>query len=109
MSRFATALYGRVIGLVLGSGTALTSTPAEAAKMSPADKVALKQAVAGCKGMARGKNIKWWRWIARRNYINACVTEALKERPNTLRLIKYNPNLPMDEWDQPVEFKRSRR
>jgi hypothetical protein len=109
MSRFATALFAGVIALILASGTALTPTPAEAAKMSTADKVALKQAVVGCKAEAKGKNIKWWRWLARRKYINACVTEALKERPNIMQLIKYNPNLPIEEWDQPVEFKHSRR
>ena len=109
MSRFATALYGCAIAMVLTGGTALTSTPADAAKMSAADKLALKRAVAGCKGMARGKNIKWWRWVARRKYINDCVTDTLKERPNVLRSIKYNPNLSIEEWDQPVEFKRSRR
>jgi hypothetical protein len=94
--------------MALASGTTLTSTPVEAAKLSTSDKVALKRAVIGCKAEAKGKNIKWWRWVKRRKYINDCVTEALKEHPDIIRLIKYNPNLPIEEWEQPVEFKRSR-
>jgi len=109
MSRFATALLTCVIAMVLASGTALTPAPAEAAKMSKADQIALKDAVKGCKAEAKGKNIKWYRWVKRRKYINDCVTGALKEHPNIIQLIRYNPNLPIEEWDQPVEFKRSGR
>ena len=46
MYHFATAL---IASMVLASGIAFMPTPAEAAKMSNADKVALKQATVGCK------------------------------------------------------------
>jgi delta 1-pyrroline-5-carboxylate dehydrogenase len=44
MSRFATALFTCIIAMVLAGGNALMPTPAEAASMTKADKVAL----AGC-------------------------------------------------------------
>src|SRR6516225_3012181 len=81
MSRFATALLTCVIAMVLASGTALTPAPAEAAKMSKADQIALKDAVKGCKAEAKGKNIKWYRWVKRRKYINDCVTGGSQGAP----------------------------
>jgi hypothetical protein len=47
--------------------------------MSKADKVALKEAIIACKAEARGKKVKW---LARRKYVNHCVAQALKDRPN---------------------------
>jgi len=49
MSRFATALFTCIIAMALASGNALMPTPAEAASMTKADKVALKQAIVACK------------------------------------------------------------
>jgi hypothetical protein len=74
--------------------------PAEAARLSKAEKVALKQAIVACKAQAKGRKIKW---LARRKYVNNCVTEALKDHPNidVIRLIKENPNitnLPVEKW-----------
>jgi hypothetical protein len=101
MSRFATALFTCIIAVVLAGGTALMPTPAEAASMSKADKVALKEAIVACKGEARGKKVKW---LARRKYVNHCVAEALKGRPNidVIQLLKDHPDmkdLPMEGWD----------
>jgi hypothetical protein len=74
---------------------------AEAASISKADKVVLKQAIIGCKAEARGKKAKW---LARRKYVNHCVAEALKDRPtiDVIQLLKNHPNLidlPMEQWD----------
>ncbi len=76
-------------------------TSAEAASISKADKVVLKQAIVACKAEARGKKVKW---LARRKYVNHCVAEALKDRPNidVIQLLKSHPNLidlPMEQWD----------
>jgi hypothetical protein len=102
MSRFGAALFTCIIiAMVLVSGTALMPAPAEAASMSKADKVALKEAINACKAEARGKKVKW---LARRKYVNHCVAEALKDRPNldVIQLLKNHPDmkdLPMEQWD----------
>ena len=101
MSRFAAALFTCIITMVLASGTALMPAPAEAASMSKADKVALKEAIIACKAEARGKKVKW---LARRKYVNHCVAQALKDRPSidVIQLLKNHPDmkdLPMEQWD----------
>lgn len=101
MSRFTTALFTCILAMVLAGGTALMPTSAEAASISKADKVVLKQAIVACKAEARGKKVKW---LARRKYVNHCVAEALKDRPNIdiIQLLKNHPNLidlPMEQWD----------
>ena len=52
---------------------------ADAAKLSEADKVALKQATVACKAEMKDKKI---RWPKSRTYINECLKEALKDHPN---------------------------
>jgi hypothetical protein len=100
MSRFAAALFTCIIAMVLASGTALMPATAEAASMSKADKVALKQAIIACKAEAKGKKVKW---LARRKYVNNCVAQALN-RPSidVIQLLKNHPNmkdLPKEQYD----------
>ena len=92
MSRFATALSAGIIAALLVGGTAFVPVPAEAAKMSKIDKVALKQATVACKAEARGKKV---RWLARRNFVNTCVAKALKGYPSIdlIQLRRDHPNL----------------
>ncbi len=66
MSHFVTALSAGIIATVLVSGTAFMPAPAEAAKMSKADRVALKEATVACKAEARGKKV---RWLARHKFV----------------------------------------
>ena len=101
MARFVTALFACIIAMVLAGGSALMPTPANAASLSKADKVALKEAIIACKAEAKGKKVKW---LARRKYVNQCVTEALKGRPNidVAQLLKDHPemrDLPAEKWD----------
>jgi hypothetical protein len=80
MYHFATALFAGIIATVLVSGTAFLPTPAEAAKMSKADKVALKEATVACKAEAKGMKIRWW--LAKRKYVKNCIIRtALKSQP----------------------------
>ena len=100
MSRFATALIMCVIVTVLAHSTGLMPTSAEAASVSKADKIALKEAIVACKAEARGKKVKW---LARRKYVNHCVADALKDHPNidVTQLLKKHPNLtdlPVEQW-----------
>ncbi len=71
MSHFATALFAGIIATALIGGPAFMPMPAEAAKMSKADKIALKEATVACKAEARGKKVRW-----------TCVAKALKGHPN---------------------------
>ena len=50
-----------------------------AARVSKADEIALKEAIVACKAEAKGKKMGW---LAGRKYVNKCVAEALKGRPN---------------------------
>lgn len=101
MSRFATALLTCITAAALAGGTALMPTTAKAAPVSKADKVALKTAIVACKAQAKGEKVKW---LARRKYVNNCVTEALKGRPHidVMDVLKNHPDmkdLPMEKYD----------
>ena len=60
--------------------------------LSKAEQVALKQAIVACKAEAKGKKVKW---LSRRKYVNNCVQEALKERPNinVMQELKKHPDM----------------
>ncbi len=99
ISRFKTALVAGVTAMVVAG--ALMPGAAEAARISRADKAALKDAISSCKAEAKGKKIKW---LARRNYVNHCVAEALKDHPtiDVIQLLKSHPNLdrlPKEQWE----------
>ena len=98
MSRFVSGLMTCMIAVAFTMGATLT---AESARMTKAEKVALKQAVVACKAEAKGKKIKW---LARRKYVNQCVVEALKDHPSIdiQRMLKEHPgmrDLPAEQWD----------
>jgi hypothetical protein len=98
MSLFVTGLMTCLIAMAFTMGATLT---AESARMTKAEKVALKQAVVACKAEAKGKKIKW---LARRKYVNQCVVAALKDHPgmDIQRMLKEHPerrSLPAEQWD----------
>jgi hypothetical protein len=72
MSRVVTALFAGVIATALVGGTAFMPTPAEAAKMSVADKAALKQKTADCKKQAKDQKLKYF---ASRKFVKECVAK----------------------------------
>jgi hypothetical protein len=106
MSRFATALWTCLTVAALAGSTALMPTaakaaPGKAAHVSKADKAALKTAIVTCKARAKGEKVKW---LARRKYVNNCVTEGLKGRPHidVMDMLKSHPDmkdLPMEKYD----------
>ena len=80
--------------------TVLAGTAVEAAALTKAEKVALKQAIVACKAEAKGKKVKW---LSRRKYVNECVTTALKEHPSidVARMLDEKPELtdiPVEQW-----------
>jgi hypothetical protein len=79
MSQFVTALSAGIIATVLVSGSAFMPTPAEAAKLSKADKALLKETTVECRAQAKAKKLGW---LASRKFVKSCVIQALKDRPN---------------------------
>jgi hypothetical protein len=98
MSRFAAARSTCMIAMVLAIGTASVPLPAAAARVSKADEIALKQAIVACKAEAKGKKMGW---LAGRKYVNKCVAEALKGRPNmnVNQMLKDHPDMKEEKWD----------
>jgi hypothetical protein len=84
MYHFATALCAGIMATVIVGGTAFTPTPAEAAKTSGADTVALKEATAACKAEAKEKKISW---PASRKFVSNCVAKTVKLTPAQLQEI----------------------
>jgi hypothetical protein len=48
------------------------SIPAQAAKLSKADRVALEKATAACKEEAKGMKLSW-HWLKHRKYVKNCI------------------------------------
>ena len=74
MYHLATAVIAGIIATVL-SGIACVPTPAEAAKMSNAERVALEKATAACKVEAKGMKFSW-HWRKRQKYVQNCIIRA---------------------------------
>ena len=66
-----TALIAGIIATVLVSGIAM-SIPAEAAKLSKAERVALEKATVVCKEEAKGMKFTW-HWLKHRKYVKKCI------------------------------------
>jgi hypothetical protein len=98
MSRFAAARSTCMMAMVLAIGTASVPLPAAAARVSKADEIALKEAIVACKEEAKGKKMGW---LAGRKYVNKCVAEALKGRPNmnVNQMLKDHPDMKEEKWD----------
>ena len=71
MYHFPTALIAGTIATVLVSGIAMP-TPAEAAKLSKAERVTLEKATAACKVEAKGMKFSW-HWRKRQKYVQNCI------------------------------------
>ncbi len=79
MYHFATASFAGIIATVLVSGIAFMPTPAEAAKMSNAERVALEKATVACKEEAKGMNYKW-HWRKRQKYVQNCIIRSASQQ-----------------------------
>src|SRR5262244_4602532 len=111
MSRFATTLIAGIAAAVLGSSAAFTPTPAEAAKMSNAERVALEKATAACKEEAKGMKFKW-HWRKRQKYVQNCIIRSASQHGIDIWEIrravdmKDLPSQDIDDWS--FVFSRSR-
>ena len=80
MYHFATALSAGIIATVLVSGIAFMPTPAEAAKVSDAERVALEKVTVACKAEAKGMKFNW-HWRKRQKFVKNCIERtALQDR-----------------------------
>jgi hypothetical protein len=83
MYHFATTL---IAGMVLVSGIAFVPTPAEAAKISNAERVALEKATAACKVEAQGMQFRW-HWRKRQKYVQNCILRSASQQGIDVREI----------------------
>jgi hypothetical protein len=75
----------------LGSVAMMPAAFAQEHKLSKAEQVLLKHAIASCKSEAKTKKVKL---LSRRQYVIDCV-QALKDRPqvNVPEVLKHHPDL----------------
>jgi hypothetical protein len=85
MYHFATALSAGIIATVLVGGTAFMPTPAEAAKLSDAERVALEKATAACKVEAKGMKFSW-HWRKRQKYVQDCIIRTTVRADPTINI-----------------------
>ena len=85
MYHFATTLIVGIIATVLVSGIAFVPTPAEAAKMSNAERVALQKATAACKVEAKGMKFSW-HWRKRQKYVQNCIIRTTVQADPTINI-----------------------
>ena len=110
MYHFATPLIAGIIAAVL-SGTAFVPTPAEAAKLSDDEKVALQKVTAACKQEAKGMKFKW-HWRKRQKYVQNCMIRSASKQGIDIGEIrravnmKELPSEDIDDWS--FIFSRSR-
>ena len=110
MYHFATALIASIIATVLVSGIAM-STPAEAAKLSNAERVALEKATAACKEEAKGMKFKW-HWRKRQKYVQNCIVRSASQQGIDIWEVRSRVNMKdlprqdIDDWR--FVFSRSR-
>jgi hypothetical protein len=78
MYHFATTLIAGITATVLVSGIAFVPAPAEAAKMSNAERVALEKATVACKVEAQGMKFSW-HWRKRQKYAQNCIARSASQ------------------------------
>jgi hypothetical protein len=90
-SRFARLSCVGIVSTALLGSVAMMPAFAQENKLSKADQVLLKHAIASCKSEAKTKKVKL---LSRRQYIVDCV-QALKDRPqvNVPEVLKHHPDL----------------
>jgi hypothetical protein len=111
MYHFTTTLIVGMIATVLVSGIAFVPTPAEAAKLSAAERVALEKATAACKEEAKGMKFSW-HWRKRQKYVKNCIIRSASQRGIDIWEVRRAVNMKdlprqdIDDWS--FVFSRSR-
>jgi hypothetical protein len=84
MHRFAAVIAAGFLGTVVVFSNAFMPIPANAARMSSADKAAIKEATLACKADAKERKI---RWPASRKFVSNCVAMHVKLSPEELQKV----------------------
>jgi hypothetical protein len=99
------------VAAVAISGIAFVPTPAEAAKLSNAERVALEKATAACKSEAKGMKFSW-HWWKRQKYVQNCIIRSASKQGIDIREVRRAVNmkgLRSQEFDDSsLVFSRSR-
>jgi hypothetical protein len=82
MYHFATALIAGTIATVLVSGMPV---PAEAAKLSKAERATLEKATAACKVEAKGMKFSW-HWRKRQKYVRNCIIRTAVQADHSINI-----------------------
>jgi hypothetical protein len=98
MYHFATTLIVGIIATVLVSGIAVVPTPAAAAKLSNAERVALEKATAACKEEAKGMKLSW-HWLKHRKYVKNCIIRTA---------VQVDPGIDISQIRRAVDMKSLR-
>ena len=90
-SRFVRLSFVSIVATAFLGSVAMTPAFAQEKKLSKADQVLLKHAIASCKSEAKTKKVKL---LSRRQYVIDCV-QALKDRPqvNVPEVLRNHPDL----------------
>jgi hypothetical protein len=112
MYRFATTLIAGIVAAVLGSSVSFMPTPAQAAKLSNAERIALEKATAACKTEAKGMKFSW-HWRKRQKYVQNCIIRSASKAGIDIWEVRSRANmggLPIQELDDlTFVFSRPRR
>jgi hypothetical protein len=99
------------VAAVAISGIAFAPTPAEAAKLSNAERVALEKATAACKSEAKGMKFSW-HWRKRQKYVQNCIIRSASKHGIDIWEVRSRVNMKdlpsqeVDDWS--FVFSRSR-
>jgi hypothetical protein len=99
------------VAAVAISGIAFVPSPAEAAKLSNAERVALEKATAACKSEAKGMKFSW-HWRKRQKYVQNCIIRSASKQGIDIWEVrravnmKDLPSREVDDWS--FVFSRSR-
>jgi len=99
------------VAAVAISGIAFAPTPAEAAKLSNAERVALEKATAACKSEAKGMKFSW-HWRKRQKYVQNCIIRSASKQGIDIWEVRRAVNMKdlssqeVDDWS--FVFSRSR-
>ena len=112
MYHFAAILIAGIVAAVVGSSVAFMPTPARAAKLSNAERIALEKATAACKSEAKGMKFSW-HWRKRQKYVQNCVIRSASRQGIDIWEVRSRANMggmPIRELDDlTFVFSRPRR
>ena len=97
MYRCATTLIAGIVATMLVGGISM-SIPAQAAKLSKAERVALQKATAACRAGAKSMKLSW-HWLKHRRYVKNCIIRTA---------VRVDPSINISDIRRAVDMKSLR-